>query len=255
MKKSMKILSLIMLIILVASASSFSAANTNTTVWSDNFNDKNLDGWEIVGHDWTNYPPSYDLWTGNASAANNELWINGSAPDFYTVVGYPSSVTHGTWSFDVIAKNTARISFVSNNNVSTYTPTAGSHYTLFISSYMGGVLELWKTIGGTTTNLESVNVTGISGHWQHVDITKDTSNLISVYINGTLQFTVTDDTVTKSFHFKFISNTISGLDNVTVSDTVDIEPPTTKSGSLSTVSIIAGLGFMVALFHQRRRRS
>ncbi|MHA2224915.1 MAG: hypothetical protein ACXAC8_06910 [Candidatus Hodarchaeales archaeon] len=250
MKASMRKLLIVILIISIISVSNLSVAKTNTTVWSDDFNEGNIDGWEIIGHDWTNYPPSYDLWTGNASVANNELWINGSE-NLYTVVGYPSSVTHGTWSFDVIAKNTARISFASNTNVSTYTPTAGSHYTLFISSYLGGVLELWKTINGNTTNLESVNITGISGHWQHVDITKDKSNIISIYINRTLQFTIVDDSVTKSFHFKFFANTVAGLDNVTVSNTVDI---TAKTGSINTISIIAGLGFIFILFHHRRRR-
>ena len=76
MKKSMKRIYLSLLVILITSASSISSANVNSLIWSDNFSDGDLTGWNIVGHHWTE--SSYVFWAGNASAANNEIWINGS---------------------------------------------------------------------------------------------------------------------------------------------------------------------------------
>ncbi|MHA1946262.1 MAG: hypothetical protein ACXAC6_07200 [Candidatus Hodarchaeales archaeon] len=225
----MKRISLVMLVIVVASASSLSSANTNTIVWSDNFDDGNLDGWEIIGHEWIT-PASYDLWTGNASAANNELWINGSG-DFQTTAGYPSSITHGTWTFDVIAKNFVWVSFASNNYVTNYSTSIGSDYTLVISY---DSLQLWKRVDGVGTTLYSKAISGIAGHWQHVNITKDMSNRILVSINGTLRVNVTDDSLATSLHFKLITKEVAGLDNVTVSDFTS--PTTTETTVADTTT-------------------
>jgi hypothetical protein len=217
--------------VFVASASSLSAANTKITVWSDNFDDGNLDGWEIIGHDWIS-GTSYNLWTGNASVVNNQLWINGSG-SLYTVAGYPSSVTHGKWSFDINFKNMVRVSFASNNNVTDYTLSSGSDFTLLLSD---DSLQLTKRSDGNEQYLGLVSAAGISEYWQHVDITKDISNRILVYVNDTLQFNVTDDEVSKSLHFKLISNWVAGLDNVTVSDLEIVTPTTTTSIPISTTT-------------------
>ena len=74
--------------------------------------------------------------------------------------------------------------------------------------------------------------------WQHIDITRDDTGLIRVYINNSLCIETVDNRIPSSSYFYLLTNQGEGLDNIVVSDSIDITPiPGTPS-----VSPLAFLG-------------
>ena len=74
--------------------------------------------------------------------------------------------------------------------------------------------------------------------WQHVDITRDATGLIRVYINQTLRIETVDNRIPSSNYFHLLSGPGEGLDNIIVSDSVDITPtpgPGPNPGDLFTL--------------------
>ncbi len=88
---------LILLSILLSSVDQCNAA----IVWSDDFDDGNLDGWTQSGcTELTLYRIGFVK--GNATAADKNLQATGEwVPWAYTYITHPTMTTTGTWSFDV----------------------------------------------------------------------------------------------------------------------------------------------------------
>ncbi|MHA1976245.1 MAG: Heimdall-CTERM domain-containing surface protein [Candidatus Hodarchaeales archaeon] len=214
------------------------AGESVTAVLSDNFDDGNYDGWTIIGHDWTSWPGSFKTWVGNASVVNGELWMNGSAPYLFTLAEYPTTVTHGSWSFDMFTTQIARVAFVSDISVATFDPENGTGSNTYYLTINGNYLILEKSEQSLETDLALKYISGISGHWQHIEITRDMSNQILVYINGTLQINATDynNPHTTSVSFKFNTESYARFDNITVSEFVDSTTTTTTTTTATTTT-------------------
>jgi hypothetical protein len=140
--------------------------------------------------------------------------------------------------------NTARVVFASDSYSANYSLSTGNDYILFISSTS---LQLSKRSGGIETTLKAESISGLSGNWQHIDITKDASDQILVKINGMLHFNVTDSNVIDSVLFKLVTNEKTGLDNVTVTDSVDTTTTTTPTTTTTTTSSTPGFDSVTAI--------
>ena len=177
-------------------------------IWSDDFDNGNYDGWIVA--------------SGAFSAEDKTLRTVAGFSEY--VLFYPSFVATGTWSFDVLVGTETDIFFM-------YTPLMneqdeyegieilwfGTHLQLysFSSFYDAGSLRLGEYIFAST----------IPG-WRHLDVTRDSDGRICIYHNGTLILDLVDQaTLTSSEFFIYLPSGAAAIDNVFVSNTIDIEPP------------------------------
>lgn len=201
-----------------------------SVVWSDNFNDGNYDGWTVYGINSYKYGRSVRT-EGSFSAADGTLRATGEPTDegnLWNYIEHPSTVAWGTWSFDVYITDTPGhhfyVWFMINDWASFPLSAYGYDIALFRREY-----ALWKRAGdlawGGTIVLDSVRI-GLDQvyGWKHIDVTRDADGQFFVYINGTLLLEKVDTEITTSTHFRFGTEAGPALDNVVVSNTVDITP-------------------------------
>ncbi|WP_455284974.1 hypothetical protein [[Eubacterium] cellulosolvens] len=213
-------------------------------VWSDDFNDGNYDGWTVFGLDFTTEPSTQLV--ANYSAADGTLQDIGPQPD-RTVRSYAmhnSSVAYGTWSFDINAVDTPSHYFYVR--FMTLDPIVLNGYDLAIAVGRGlgsgpdrlidREFALFKRVNDKAFRLGRYAVSGGIAGWQHIDITRDTSGQFCVYVNGTLRIKAIDIQHTTSKYFMFGTEVGPALDNVVVSDTVDIRPVSTTTATTITTS-------------------
>jgi len=201
------------------------------TVWSDDFNDGNYDGWTVLN--------------GTFSAEDHTLKSIGGGG----VIIYPSSVTTGTWSFDILGVNDTFVGFMSNYPLPLTAVTALS----VTSGHL--LLELGSMIQGTYSTLQEYQFpsgTDLSG-WRHFDITHSSDGRTCVYHNGQLVMDWVNTQVTTSEYLWIRFGTSAQLldvegaiDNIVVSNTVDIEPPVSVPFYMQTW-FLATVGAVVAV--------
>lgn len=204
-------------------------------VWSDDFNDGNYDGWFVDN--------------GTFSAEDHTLKpISGD--NTYTI-RHLSRVTNGTWSFDVLLGEGTVIWLMHDAAgygliVSAWFGMDGTHLRLYNVSYDRG-----NSIG------ERVFHSGISA-WQHVDVTRNMDGRTCVYLNGTLLIDRVDHVVRKSWFFIYTPYGEAAIDNIVVSNTVDIEPPPPplykQTWFLATLGAVVAAAIIVALLIRRKRK-
>jgi hypothetical protein len=191
-------------------------------VWSDDFNDGNMDGWDCIS--WPDMGPS------NFTVINGVVYAQG---DIINAARHESSVAYGTWSIDIYiaGEELSAMEFISDapygSNVS-----QNGYELIFASGSLRGTssnqihfVELYAT---STTSyqlgiLDSYRMNPAG--WHHVDITRDTSGYFCVYFNNTPIIELVDNTVKTSngFALAFEENAGCAFDNVVVSDSVDID--------------------------------
>jgi hypothetical protein len=205
-------------------------------VWQDDFNDGDYDGWEADS----------DI----LSVDNNYLQL--IPPDLghiRTLIHHNSSVANGTWTFDVYlsgdSANNVGISFI-------HVSTSYISETLFGQFYRGYQLKIDQTMmllnvynqdGATSIGIYRP-LGGLSG-WQNINITRDLEGLFVVYVNGTRAFETVDTQITASEYFIVEYTgysdpdvTYFALDNIMVSNTVDIIPPESLAGHGMIIFIV-----------------
>jgi hypothetical protein len=207
MRMSMKgVLLLSFLLVLFIEPSLCSA----TEVWSDNFDDGNLDGWV---HD------------AGSTAMGGALRFS------YSTEAYrPSNITSGAWSFDVLtigdwgnaAFSALSIHFMTTDPASP--PVA--YYCLKITQ--GGVAAGLKYIysivkgdGGSFTTLASgdgLEGTDLKGVLQHIGVTRSPTGHMTVHVNDTLILETTNNDITTSGYFRIIMTYDYAIDNIVVDD-------------------------------------
>lgn len=182
-------------------------------VWSDDFNDGNYLGWTIT--------------FGAFSAAENTL--RGDSDD-WNYAYHSSTVAEGTWHFDVYHSGAYLCPYVwiiTNDLFSEGSDNPYNGYYLHFTLSFNAI-QLCRDIGmqGIDTILDQYHPpNGIQGWW-HLDITRDSTGHIYGYINDTLRLEAQDTHFDTSQYFYFECYDRHALDNVIVSNTIDIEPPT-----------------------------
>jgi len=222
-------------------------------VWSDDFNTG------FISDDWTICDNSTIVGGGgsNWSAANDYLQLE---QEDWGIISHPSNVAYGTWSFDFKADETqvrggalAGFSFISGNLYDW--PTLGYsniYYLSFdaISTDEGFEmrLRLAKRISGAQSDIEySEDLVPITG-WHHIDVTRTTAGLFSVYHNGSLVVQAADTDLDTSVMFWLLFRYGSMTDNILVDDTPPIDSLVIVIIGASAVVIIA----VVLIFLKRR---
>ncbi|MFX0168394.1 MAG: hypothetical protein ACFE89_03455 [Candidatus Hodarchaeota archaeon] len=198
--------SILLLLSLVLIKDSASA----TLVWADTFDDGNYDGWTVT--------------YGSFSCAENNL----ISTQYSSTIHRPSTVTVGTWSFDLLIINSGssgvHVCFFCESFI--FYPITG--YDLKVSR---NGFELMYWLDNYDDCIGDYFPPFIMAGWQHVDITRDDAGLIRVYINDTLRIETVDNRIPTSLYFHLLSGPGEGLDNITVSDSIDITPtPGTNPG-------------------------
>jgi hypothetical protein len=217
-------------------------------VWSDDFNDGNYDGWTVLGLDATSEPPKR-VDVGFISAADNTLRATEGGMSYFNIASHPSSVAIGTWSFDVYITGRSGMSkaFVGFMNAALPPSKSALGYDIGIDlPLLRFVLLKW--VGYDFYELgEYAPEGGIADKWWHIDVTRDAEGHFYVYANGTLAMDVVDTEVTTSEYFRFVSESGPALDNIIVSDTVDIEPPLPEAPFYMQTWFLATVGVAVVL--------
>ncbi len=181
------------------------------TVWEDDFNDADYNGWVVE--------------TGSFTAAGNTLRCTSVA---LSAIQHPSTVASGTWSFDFVFTGAAHVSAV-YFAIGVISDIMGNQgYQILFNNYG---FSLQVITDSATDILDSYTAPdGVQGR-QHIDITRDTGGLFRVYINGTLQMDATNTEHTTANYFLIHMFQDESIDNVVVSNTVDVTPTTTDPGT------------------------
>jgi len=171
-------------------------------VWSDDFDDGDYAGWTVDA--------------GMFSAEENVLnpMLEGAGNTIYRV----SSVSQGTWSFDAF--------FTEYGSGAVDFMLTIDNYGYELEMPDANMIQFYRMEGGTQTRLIYFTFQNSLSSWQHFDITRDSDGRTCIYHNGTLVIDTVETTYSQSQVFVYIT-THSGqaIDNIVVSNTVDIEPP------------------------------
>ncbi len=197
-------------------------------VWSDDFNDGNYDEWIICEN------PVYSSGS-NWSAASYYLQLD---QEDQGIISYNSSVAYGTWSFDFKADDAqvefgtfAEIVFIcSNLDGGTFDDIWG--YWIHIQAVSAGegysfALSLRKAyLGEYPVIVSAEDLVPIAG-WHHIDVTRTTAGLFSVYHNGSLVMQGEDNEIVTSELFSLWFEQGQICDNIVVDNeiTVTESPP------------------------------
>lgn len=200
-------------------------------VWSDNFDDGNYDGWIV--------------WNGTFSAEDHTLKPMTGYNKYW--IGHLSTVTNGTWSFDVLVGGGIVIWLMSDSEeqgllIASYLDTDGIHLRLYSVSSEGS-----NVLGEYVYNSDA-------SAWQHIDVTRNSDGRTCLYLNSTLLVDVVDHAVIKSRFFKYLPYGVAAIDNIVVSNTIDIQQPPPfymQVWFLATVGAFAAGIILVLLRHRK----
>ncbi|MHA2187687.1 MAG: hypothetical protein ACXADL_12475 [Candidatus Thorarchaeota archaeon] len=222
------------------------------TVWSDDFNDGNYNGWTICENPGLNYNSS------NWSAANNYLQLD--QEDWGTIT-HPSNIAYGTWSFDFKVNATqatigrgASITFISNdiNNITNVVEAEDWHcYWLRIRGYLtvedeiAFTSSLHEWVDGVHTVIDSSGTDLPITGWNHIVVTRNTTGSFSVYYNGepVMQGVGTEMTTSELFVVSVADWHM--IDNIVVDD--EIPTPTTPPPPPDLLLIVMGVSAVVII--------
>ncbi|MCK5150725.1 MAG: hypothetical protein KAQ65_02740 [Candidatus Thorarchaeota archaeon] len=194
------------------------------TVWSDNFDDGNFDGWI------TDDPDAFSASNGYLESTD-DVSPQSSRPG----IDYESNVSLGTWSFDFYGVGEYNDTvYFSGMRVSFWSDETTNYFIDFeprVITFVRFVQWPGET-RGTWTSPVNLNET-----WNHLDITIDEPFVFDIFVNGIhrihSEYAFPPTTTPEGFHVRF--GTIGeAIDNVTVSDTVDLLPNATYITTTTT---------------------
>jgi hypothetical protein len=180
-------------------------------VWSDNFDDGNYDGWTV--HE------------GNFSAANYYLEsteINASTG--WAFIRRETNVSTGTWSFDCYLPSGSDSISVSPHTDDNSNPDDDFVGYSFIEIMPNRVRLLIRMATGGVNIVDGWSST-FNGTWTHIDLTVDEDMIFDVFVNDVHRIHYDDAShLTGDYRYFVFNSQTEGhaIDNVTVSDTVDV---------------------------------
>jgi hypothetical protein len=234
-------------------------------VWSEDFEDGDLEGWWIA-------QGNFSVEDGTLRSTVEESF---QKVMFLSVIWHPSTVAVGTWSWDwmfdspndspeivVDFMSMTQHTFVMNSRGKNYGIYAGhldeNEFVLYADDkwYIGEIFyERYMSIAATKKN-----------KWHHIDVTRNEDGLIRFYADGVLAIELTNNRYTESVAFGvMLEHSWRGdgvIDNIVVSDTIDIDPSTAVEEEkqqgipgFPIESILTGLiaGASIIWLIQRRR--
>jgi len=218
------------------------------TVWSDDFNDGNYDEWTIM----------------NGTFIVEDGMLKAGPGDYNFIVHPSYGPPTGTWSFDILTNSVGLDTSVTL--IGTYPITYGTYPVptpqqglAIRSTTDSGYLFIQKVLNGTPVDFP-VFFGWSSSSWQHINITRSSDGRICIFQNGTFKGDIEDASVkTTPDYFSFWSARQAIIDNIVVSDTVDIQPPPPavpfymQTWFLATVgAVLVAVVVIVALLMRRK---
>jgi hypothetical protein len=196
-----------------------SPTQDTSIVWEDDFEDGNLDGWEIPE-------------TGGNFFIENGVLKSGQPVEggFFSAIGHQSAVTSGTWSFDFEIQRQVETVFAGISN-----PIIGLFGNLSLESWdtwmdvpefrslsvqvMNGRLYAIDYFDGKSITIAQYSVEDLLG-MQHMDITRDEQGFTQYYLNGEKIFEFNDPSPAESQYFFIAAVEGMAFDNFMVRDKV-----------------------------------
>lgn len=217
-------------------------------VWSDNFDDGDLEGWKVSGASYAGRTvQTLVVAPGNCSTAEKTLRET-SKPKMsgYTYVAHPNGVNKGTWSFDAYFKEGGTFNgipvifnLVDKDEVTKADWMAWHGYELRGSETGSlGMTRMDRANGNPTlygNYTHSFNPT--TNSWLHFDITYNGKGRFMVYVDNVLCLDLTDTTVTNFEYIGFWLQSGSELDNIVVNDEVIVPSSSAKSTTSLKVTV------------------
>ena len=203
-----------------------------SVVWSDNFDDGNLDGWTISGASYYSFKNSI-LAEGNFSAADKTLRATGVEKYLaYSFATHPTMTTTGTWSWDLYFNKEGNINGIAAlvdliDKPIMKLPFDWNGYGISITE-TGGI-GFWQIEDGGHNELHPRgNFKAHPGTWTHIDVTHDSDGHWRLFANGTLANEILDKKLIDFSYFGFWLCPGPAIDNVVVSDTIYVPPGSLK---------------------------
>ena len=203
-------------------------------VWSDNFDDGNYDGWTVQN--------------GTFIVEDGILKTGPGNLNIISCTSYGPST--GTWSFDLMTTGTWTIVYF-----------VGNSQQVLIILFNGQYYYVQRINVTSSQQYSSKMFPGKAGAWQHLNITRNQEGRICVYDNGTFVADYVDTSYVPppDFFELYSSGGASAIDNIVVSDTVDIQPPTSvpfymQTWFLATVGAVIVVVIVAAVFLLRRKK-
>ncbi|MFX1317554.1 MAG: hypothetical protein ACFE9D_00325 [Promethearchaeota archaeon] len=247
--------SLVILILSFLGPTPISAA----LVWNEDFEISNIEelddwvlqGYELIANHYYEIDHGFTIENGALTAENvNVPWaIYLSQPRRAL---HNSNVVYGTWSFDwTVSKSqdtydSVEIMFTDLEGDYNLTgPFTGYHmtgYTLILDTVQNNEMYIEKLNGNEGIKLARYNFTTRPSGLHHIDISRDLTGQFHVYFDSQLVLQVADNEITSSEKFNFVSfQGNSSIDNIVVSNSVDIIPPSMAS----TIIFVVVLGLVI----------
>jgi hypothetical protein len=199
-------------------------------MWSDDFNDENYDGWTVL-----------------AGTFIVEDGILKTGPGDFNTIRCPSyGPATGTWSFDVLANGYTVVYFV------------GTSQQIYLTILFTGGQFYVQRLSAANNTFSQVRFPGKASAWQHINVTRNQDGRICVYNNGTLFVDYVDVTFIPSpDFFEFFSAGESAIDNIVISDTVDIQPPAVpfykQPWFIPSIAAVVVVVVVIVIFLMRRK--
>jgi hypothetical protein len=209
------------------SISTKSAAEPAAQVFYDDFNDGNIDDWITFGFNSTSLEDA----VANFTLSDGSLRAQGENGSYAAHACPVSSV--GTWRFDVDCVSTSNnhftvafISGVPTNDTSSPTFEYGLTIVTGVFDRFDTEFVLYRRDVGSiylSNVIGRYNLETVSG-WYHIDVTRNAIGMFKVYFNGTLGISGADGMYDTAEYFAFHSVGGPAIDNVNVTNTIDIDP-------------------------------
>ncbi len=194
-------------------------------VWGEDFESGMTEWTTFAFVDWGEGPTI----AGNFSDAGG---VRTALDDDVNYARHDSAYTVGTWSFDIYVPDTPNgyvgVAFMSNG---TRPLEFASRVNIVEATTIGVDRFIFWVIRGASNSV-AVDIyipdDSIIG-WHHIDVTRTSGGLFNFFFNGTFEYTSVTNDVTSSTYLEFFASNATGaaLDNVNVSDTIDVTPPVT----------------------------
>jgi hypothetical protein len=221
------------LLVLLFASMIFITPSRASVVWSDNFDDGNLDGWTISGASYYARKNGSIKAEGNFSAADKTLRATGRPiRHAFSFATHPTMTTTGTWSWDLyfnpegtINLDTGIINLIDKPIMEL--PFDFNGHEIIITD-LGGI-DFRRFENGSVNDLFPKGAfKAHPGSWTHIDLTHDSNGRWCLYANGTLALDVVDKYFSDFSYFGFWLQPGPAIDNVVVSDTINIPPVSMK---------------------------
>ncbi|MEW9700481.1 right-handed parallel beta-helix repeat-containing protein [Paenibacillus sp. SI8] len=179
-------------------------------VFSDNFDDGNANGWVTQNGSWAVVQDGSSYVYQQSSTSEGRASAGSTAWTDYAV---EASVNVTNWNGSNRAYVAGR--YTDGNNF----------YAASLYNSSGGKLEIRKKVSGSTTTLATKDFTLAAGTWYTVKL-EMAGSTIRMYVNGTLQLTATDTSLTSGAIGLVAYKTAAKFDQVVVTDSSGTSTPT-----------------------------